>query len=51
MKGFSLFSVVTKIYVGVLVERVRGMTEKLTGEEQGAFRSSIGCVNKIFVLR
>ena len=48
---FSLLSVVGKIYAGVLVERVRRVTEGLIGEEQGAFRSSRGCVDQIFILK
>ena len=44
-------SVVGKIYAGILVERVRRVTEGLIGEEQGAFRSGRGCVDHIFTLK
>ena len=42
---------VGKIYAGVLVERVRRVTEGLIGEEQGAFRRGTGCVDQIFTLK
>src|SRR5678815_3305278 len=50
-RGISLLSIVGKIYAGILVERVRRVTEGLIGEEQGAFRSSRGCVDQIFTLK
>jgi hypothetical protein len=50
-RGISLLSVVGKVYAGILVERVRRVTEGLIGEEQGAFRSGRGCVDQIFTLK
>ena len=50
-RGISLLSVVGKIYAGILVERVRRVTEDMIGEEQGAFRSGRGCVDQIFTLK
>jgi hypothetical protein len=50
-RGISLLSVVGKIYAGILVERVRRVTEELIGEEQGAFRSGRGCIDQIFTLK
>src|SRR5678815_4221110 len=50
-RGISLLSVIGKIYAGILVERVRRVTEGLIGEEQGAFRSGRGCVDQIFTLK
>ena len=46
-----LLSVVIKIYVGILVDRVRIVTEGLTGGEQGSFRPGRGCVDQIFTLK
>jgi hypothetical protein len=50
-RGISLLSIVGKIYAGILVERVRRVTEELIGEEQGAFRSGRGCIDQIFTLK
>ena len=50
-RGISLLSVVGKVYAGILVERVRRVTEELIGEEQGAFRSGRGCTDQIFTLK
>ena len=50
-RGISLLSVVGKIHVDILVDRVRRVTEDLIGEEQGAFRSGRGCVDQIFTLK
>src|SRR5678815_1650706 len=50
-RGISLLSVVGKVYAGILVERVRRVTEGLISEEQGAFRSGRGCVDQIFTLK
>ena len=50
-RGISLLSVVGKLYAGILVERVRRVTEEMIGEEQGAFRSGRGCVYQIFTLK
>ena len=50
-RGISLLSIVGKIYAGILIERVRRVTEGLIGEEQGAFRSGRGCIDQIFTLK
>ena len=39
---------VGKIYAGILVERVRKVTESLTEDEQGEFRAGRGRVYQIF---
>src|SRR5678815_125238 len=50
-RGIILLSVVEKTYAGILVERVRRVTEGVIGEEQGVFRSGRGCVDQIFTLK
>ena len=50
-RGISLLSVVGKVYAGILVDRVRRVTEDMIGEEQCAFRSGRGCVDQIFTLK
>ena len=50
-RGISLLSVVGKIYAGVLVDRVCGVTRSLTNDEQGGFRAGRGCVDRIFALK
>ena len=42
---------VEKIYAGVLVNRVRKVTEGLTDDEQGGFKAGRRCVDKIFALK
>ena len=41
----SLLSLVGKIYAGLLVDRVRKVTEGLIDDEQGGFRVGRGCVD------
>ena len=41
-RGISLLSFVGKIYTGILVERVRRVTEDLNNDEQRGFRSGRG---------
>ena len=50
-RGISLLSVPGKVYGRLLIERVRGMTEGLIGEEQCGFRSGRGCVDQIFAVK
>ena len=50
-RGISLLSVVGKIYVGILVDRVHKMTEGLIDDEQGVFRAGRGCLDQIFTLK
>ena len=38
----SLLSKIGKIYAGILVDRVRRVTEGLSEDEQGGFRSGMG---------
>ena len=45
-RHISLLSVVWKIYVGILVDRVRRVTEGLNDDEQGG-----GCADQIFILK
>ena len=44
-KGIGLLSVVGKIYTGILLDRVRKVTEGLIDDEQGRFRAGRGCVD------
>ena len=50
-KGISLLSVVGKIYVGILIDRVRRVSEGLFDDEQGGLRVGRGCVDHIFTLK
>ena len=50
-KGFSLLTVVGKINAGILVVRVRKVTEGLIDDKQGGFRTGKGCVDQIFILK
>ena len=42
---------VGKIHEGILVDRVRKVTEGLIDDEQGGFRARSGCVDQIFTLK
>ena len=46
-----MFSIVGKIYAGILVDGVRRVTGGLTENEQGGFRAGRGCVDQIFTLK
>ena len=50
-KGITLLSVVGKIYAGILVDRVRKVTEGLIDDMQRGFRAWKGCVDQIFTLK
>ena len=50
-KNISLRSAVGKIYVGIVVDRVRKVTEGLIDDGQGGFRAGRGCVDQIFTLK
>ena len=41
---------VSKIYAGILVDRVRSVTRSLTDDEQGGVRAGTGYVDQIFTL-
>ena len=47
-RGISLLSVVRKIYVWILLDKVNRMTGSLIHDQQGGFRGSRGCVDQIF---
>ena len=47
----KVFSVVGKIYSGILADRVRKMTGGLIDDEQRVFRAGRGCVDQIFILK
>ena len=47
-RGINLLSVVGKIYAGILVDKVRKVTEGLIDDEQGVFRAGRRCVDQIF---
>ena len=40
-----------EIYVGILVDRVRRVIEGLIDDEQGSFKSGMGCVHQTFTLK
>ena len=42
---------VGKINAGILVDRVRKVTEGLIDDVQGGFRAGRGCVDQIFTLK
>ena len=46
-----MLSAIEKIYEGILVDRVRKVTEGLIDDEQGGFRVGRGCVDQIFTLK
>ena len=50
-RGISLLSVIGKIYVGIIVDRVRKVTKGLIDDVQGGFRAGKGCVDQIFTLK
>ena len=50
-KGISLLIVVSKIYVGISVERVCRVTGGLIDDKQGGFRTGRGCIYQIFTLK
>ena len=50
-RGISLLSVVGKLFVRVLIKRVRAGTECAIGEEQCAFRPGRGCMDQVFAVR
>ena len=50
-RGISLLSMVVKIYLRILLDRVRRVTEGLTDDEQGSLRAGRGFVDKIFTLK
>ena len=39
------------MYLGVLVDRSRKLTEGLIDDEQGRFRAGMSCVDQIFALK
>lgn len=49
-KSCSLPSVVRKVNGRILIERVRGRTDRMIGKEQSGFRIGQGCIHKVFVL-
>ena len=50
-RGINLLSMVRKIYVGILVDRVCRMTKGLIDDGQRGFRSVSEYVDKIFRLK
>ena len=50
-RGISLLSVVGKLYGRVLIERIRGCTERVMGEEQCGFRRARGCMDQVFTVQ
>ena len=50
-RGVSLLSVIEKIYAGILIDRVRKVTEGLIDYKQRGFRAGRGCVDQIFTLK
>ena len=50
-RGLSLMSIVGKVFVRVLNERVKVLTGEKVLDEQGGFRVGRGCVDQVFVLK
>ena len=50
-RGITLLSVVGKVYGRVLIERIRGGTDGVVGEEQSGLRSGRLCVDQVFAVR
>ena len=50
-RGISLLSVISKIYAGVLVDRILRVTMSLNDDEQGVFKVGRECADQIFRLR
>ena len=50
-RGISFLSVAGKIYAGILVARVRKVTDCLIDDEQGGFRVERWCADQIFTLK
>ena len=50
-RGISMLSVVGKVYGRILIERVRGLTKGLVGEEQSGFRKGRGCIDQILAIK
>ena len=40
-----------KVYGRIIIERVRGITEDLMGDEQSGFRKGRGCMDQIFTIK
>ena len=47
-RGVSLLSVVGNIYAGILINRVRKVTQGLIDDKQGGFRTGMGFVDPTF---
>ena len=50
-RGISLLSIPGKVYARILDNMVRGITEAMVVEEQGAFRNKRSCVDQMFTVR
>ena len=50
-RSISLLSVVGKVYVGILLDRVRKVTEGLIDDEQGSFRVGRRYLDQISTLK
>ena len=50
-RGINLLSLVEKIYMGILVDKVLKVTDGLIDDEQGVFRPGSGRVDQIFTLK
>ena len=50
-RGISLLNVVGKIYVRILVDRVRRVTGVLIEDEKRGVRAGRGCVDQILTLK
>ena len=51
LKSITLLSVVGKIYAGIIVDRVRKVTEGLIYDEEGGFRAERECVDHILTIQ
>ena len=49
--AYKLVSVVRKVYVRILINRIRDETENVIAEVQSGFRRGRGCTDQVFIVR
>ena len=50
-RGISLLSVLGKVYVRIVSDRVKLLIDELVMDEQGGFRAGRGCIDQVFAVR